>query len=83
MYAFVSVCVEKDMALKDFNDTLTFGLAQQMIETLNAIDDTGQMWELVENLSDLDPDIVQKLCFAIHSNFIDREITKQGEHYAN
>ena len=71
------------MALKDFNDTLTFGLAQQMIETLNAIDDTGQMWELVENLSDLDPDIVQKLCFAIHSNFIDREITKQGEHYAN
>tara|TARA_B100001750_G_C15409139_1_gene546808 strand:+ start:742 stop:993 length:252 start_codon:yes stop_codon:yes gene_type:complete len=83
MYAFVSVCVEKDMALKDFNDTLTFGLAQQMIETLNAVEDTGQMWELVENLSDLDPDIVQKLCFAIHSNFIDREITKQGEHYAN
>ena len=71
------------MALEDFNDTLTFGLAQQMIETLNAVDDTGQMWELVENLSDLDPDIVQKLCFAIHSNFIDREITKQGEHYAN
>ncbi len=71
------------MALKDFNDTLTFGLAQQMIETLNAVEDTGQMWELVENLSDLDPDIVQKLCFAIHSNFIDREITKQGEHYAN
>ena len=71
------------MALEDFNDTLTFGLAQQMIETLNAVEDTGQMWELVENLSDLDPDIVQKLCFAIHSNFIDREITKQGEHYAN
>ena len=71
------------MALEDFNNTLTFGLAQQMIETLNAVEDTGQMWELVENLSDLDPDIVQKLCFAIHSNFIDREITKQGEHYAN
>ena len=71
------------MALEDFNDTLTFGLAQQLIETLNAVEDTGQMWELVENLSDLDPDIVQKLCFAIHSNFIDREITKQGEHYAN
>ena len=71
------------MALEDFNDTLTFGLAQQMIETLNAVEDTGQMWELVENLCDLDPDIVQKLCFAIHSNFIDREITKQGEHYAN
>ena len=83
MHAFVSVCMEADMALEDFNNTLTFGLAQQMIETLNAIDDTDQMWELVENLSDLDPDIVQKLCFAIHSNFIDREVIKQGEHYAN
>jgi hypothetical protein len=75
--------MEADMALEDFNNTLTFGLAQQMIETLNAIDDTDQMWELVENLSDLDPVIVQKLCFAIHSNFIDREVIKQGEHYAN
>ena len=52
MHAFVSVCMEADMALEDFNNTLTFGLAQQMIETLNAIDDTDQMWELVENLSD-------------------------------
>lgn len=83
MHAFVSVRLEVDMALEDFNDTLTFGLAQQLVETLNAIEETDQMWELVENLADLDPDIVQKLCFAIHSNFIDREITKQGEHYAN
>ena len=83
MHAFVSVCVEKDMALADFNETLTYGLAQSMIEILNAVEDTDGMWELVENLSDLDPDIVQKLCFTIHSNFIDREVTKRGEHYAN
>ena len=71
------------MALKDYNETLTFGLAQSMIEMLNAVDDTEGLWELVENLSDLDPDIVQKLCFTIHSNFIDREVIKRGEYYAN
>ena len=71
------------MALEDFNDSLTFGLAQTMVEMLNAVDDGDSMWELVENLSDLDPVIVQKLCFAIHSNFIDKEVVKRGEYYAN
>jgi len=75
--------MERDMALEDYNETLTYGLAQSMIEMLNAVDETDGMWELVENLSDLDPDIVQKLCFTIHSNFIDREVIKRGEHYAN
>ena len=83
MHAFVSVRLEADMALEDYNNTITFALAQQLVETLNAIDEEDDMWELVQNLADLDPVIVQKLCFAIHSNFIDREITKQGEHYAN
>ena len=71
------------MALEDFNDSLTYGLAQTMVEMLNAVDDGDSMWELVENLSDLDPVIVQKLCFAIHSNFIDKEVIKRGEYYAN
>ena len=72
------------MALRDFNETITFKLACSMVEMLNAIDEEDDMWELVDNLADLDPVIVQKLCFAIHSNFIDREVTKQqGEHYAN
>ena len=71
------------MALEDFNDSLTYGLAQTMVEMLNAVDDGDSMWELVENLSDLDPVIVQKLCFTIHSNFIDKEVVKRGEHYAN
>lgn len=71
------------MALEDFNDSLTYGLAQTMVEMLNAVDDGDSMWELVENLSDLDPVIVQKLCFAIHSNFIDKEVVKRGEYYAN
>tara|TARA_Y100000356_G_C11181940_1_gene247353 strand:+ start:524 stop:775 length:252 start_codon:yes stop_codon:yes gene_type:complete len=83
VHAFVSVRLEADMALEDYNNTITFALAQQLVETLNAIDEEDDMWELVQNLADLDPVIVQKLCFAIHSNFIDREITKQGEHYAN
>ena len=83
MHAFVSVCMEADMALEDYNESLTFGLAQSMVEMLNAVDDTEGLWQLVENLSDLDPDIVQKLCFTIHSNFIDREVIKRGEHYAN
>ncbi len=71
------------MALENFNDSLTYGVAQSMIELLNAVDETDSMWELVENLSDLDPTIVQKLCFTIHSNFIDKEVVKRGEHYAN
>tara|TARA_B100000809_G_C14673348_1_gene364077 strand:+ start:124 stop:351 length:228 start_codon:yes stop_codon:yes gene_type:complete len=75
--------MEKDMALENFNDSLTFGVAQSMVEMLKAIDETDNLWELVENLSDLDPVIVQKLCFAIHSNFIDKEVVKRGEYYAN
>jgi len=83
MHAFISVRLEADMALEDYNESLTFGVAQSMVEMLNAVDETNKLWELVENLSDLDPDIVQKLCFTIHSNFIDREVIKRGEYYAN
>jgi hypothetical protein len=83
MHAIISATMEKNMALENFNDSLTFGVAQSMVELLNAVDETDSMWELVENLSDLDPTIVQKLCFTIHSNFIDKEVVKRGEHYAN
>jgi hypothetical protein len=83
MHAIISATMEKNMALENFNDSLTYGVAQSMIELLNAVDETDSMWELVENLSDLDSTIVQKLCFAIHSNFIDKEVVKQGEYYAN
>ena len=71
------------MALENFNDSLTYGVAQSMIEILKAVEEGDSMWELVENLSDIDPTIVQKLCFAIHSNFIDKEVVKRGEYYAN
>jgi hypothetical protein len=73
----------KPTQLKDFNETDTFPLAVMILEILSAVQHEGQTWELVENLLDTDPALVENLAFTIHSNFINREVSRQGGHYAN
>ena len=73
----------KSTQLKDFNETDTFPLAVMILEILSAVQHEGQTWELVENLLDTDPALVENLAFTIHSNFINREVSRQGGHYPN
>jgi hypothetical protein len=73
----------KTTQLKDFNETDTYPIAIMILELLSAIQHEDKTWELVENLLDSDPALVENLAFTIHSNFINREVSKQGGHYAN
>ena len=69
--------------LKDFNETDTYPVALMILEILGACESEDKTWELVENLLDSDPALVEKLAFTIHSNFINREVSRQGGYYAN
>ena len=73
----------KSTSLKDINDTDTYPLAMMILEILGACESEDKTWELVENLLDSDPALVEKLAFTIHSNFINREVSRQGGYYAN
>ena len=59
-------------------------VAMTIINALQLSEELDELWELVEDMAELDEGLVSKLEFVISSSFIERNLDKiEGGRYAN